>query len=468
MFTIFNKNKKSDSLIEIINKFNKTRLINTNKYLCNAPFRNLYFNIDGKVTACCFNTKYVLGDITKNSIIEIWNGEKLKELRNAILNNNLNLGCDICASELKLNNFKNIHIKYFDENFKINELPTSLMFQINNLCNLECTMCTGDFSSSILKRREFRNNYNSPYTEKFFNELFSILPNVKQCMFSGGEPFLIEQYYDIWNEIIKINPKCLITVQTNGTIVNSKVKEILARGNFKIGISLDSLDSENFKNIRVNANLNEVLSNVEFFRNQNSKNNQYTNVSVCVMKQNWHEIPLITKYLSEKNLIVFYNTVNFPAKDAIWVLKSSEIMEVIKLFRNAKLPSKTKIQKQNIISFINYLKIIEKWYNVSLQLENNTPKIANKELIVELENKIYKKINDTIAHYYNNSKNNINLISSLKNILNNTTNDENKLTALQIIDTYSGEKIVANFFRETDESLNLLVKNLAKFKNLNV
>lgn len=62
------------------------------RYPCLAPFYNPAINWDGKVTSCCVNYKYnelILGDVNRQSLQEIWDGEKYKKLRNDLLDGNL-------------------------------------------------------------------------------------------------------------------------------------------------------------------------------------------------------------------------------------------------------------------------------------------------------------------------------------------------------------------------------------------
>ena len=57
---------------------------------------------DGRVVPCCidFVGEYLLGDVRKESLLEIWNGDKLVELRKKIIGRrykevNLCKGCDV-------------------------------------------------------------------------------------------------------------------------------------------------------------------------------------------------------------------------------------------------------------------------------------------------------------------------------------------------------------------------------------
>jgi MoaA/NifB/PqqE/SkfB family radical SAM enzyme len=65
--------------------------------------------------------------------------------------------------------------------------------------------------------------------------------------------------------IIAINPKCLIMVQTNGMVLNERIKNLLSRGNFQIGVSIDSLKKEVYETIRPHGKLERVMENINYF-----------------------------------------------------------------------------------------------------------------------------------------------------------------------------------------------------------
>ena len=111
-------------------------------------------------------------------------------------------------------------------------------FELSNICNLECVMCNGDYSSLIRKNREKRDELAIPYDEKFLLQLEEYIPFLEEVKFYGGEPFLIELYYGIWEKIIRLNPAVRISVQTNATVLNRRVNEVLSKTNFHINVSL--------------------------------------------------------------------------------------------------------------------------------------------------------------------------------------------------------------------------------------
>ncbi len=61
---------------------------------CKIPLNTMIISWDGKVTYCCFDTRFktVLGDATKESIQQIWNGSKYQKVRKAVLTNTVPSG----------------------------------------------------------------------------------------------------------------------------------------------------------------------------------------------------------------------------------------------------------------------------------------------------------------------------------------------------------------------------------------
>lgn len=61
---------------------------NPNDRFCSHPWRQLPILVDGQATVCCVDAEgeIVLGDVNKQSIEEIWNGEPIQKLREGFLN----------------------------------------------------------------------------------------------------------------------------------------------------------------------------------------------------------------------------------------------------------------------------------------------------------------------------------------------------------------------------------------------
>jgi MoaA/NifB/PqqE/SkfB family radical SAM enzyme len=345
---------------EKIIEYNKSRTTGSEPCVCHAPSRSLYFDIHGKATACCFNRVHVLGKYPENNIDEIVSGDKRELLQKELCRQNFMYGCQHCHKLIEAGNFEGVEARLYDSLKDQGSTPSEIVFELDNTCNLECVMCHEEFSSSIAKAKGLK-NIKHPYDKEFLKQLEKYIPNLKVAKFLGGEPFLINIYYEIWDLIIKINPKCRINLQTNGTILNDKVKTYLAKGNFYIGVSIDSLKPEIFESIRVNAKLETVLKNLDQFITISKKKNNYVNLSACPMQQNWKEIPDLVKFCNEKKIFIYFNTV-YTEGFAISDLPENTLKEILDKYSSVTFKKSGIIAKRNIRFFDNLKSQIESWY----------------------------------------------------------------------------------------------------------
>ncbi len=347
---------------ETLRAYNQHRPLGPQKRLCYAPFKSLYFGHHGKVIACCYNRTYILGEYPTMSIREIWEGEKAEQLRDYIKNNDLTLGCLNCETQLLAGNFDAVKSKQYDLNkLNANNYPSVMEFELSNTCNLECEMCSGDFSSLIRAKREKLPPIKDAYDAEFVNQLEEFIPYLEKINFYGGEPFLIEIYYDIWERVKKLNPSLLLSVQTNGTVLNNRVKRIMESTNFHLNISLDSLQKENYERIRKNADFDRVMENISYFYDYCKSRNTFFGISVCAMQQNWQEIPDFITYCNKLQVPVYIHTVFYPAQCAIRTMKPEQLSAMVEYLQQFSFPANTAVEKKNKTHYQDFVSQVVSW-----------------------------------------------------------------------------------------------------------
>jgi radical SAM protein with 4Fe4S-binding SPASM domain len=80
----------------------KKDVIVLQKTVCLRPFRQIYITSHGLVAQCCSDAlnRYIMGDVNKQSLLEIWNGEPFMRVRNSLLGKGeLNELCRVCDLE---------------------------------------------------------------------------------------------------------------------------------------------------------------------------------------------------------------------------------------------------------------------------------------------------------------------------------------------------------------------------------
>ncbi len=351
-------------------EYNAQRPIGSRNTACSAPLKNMYFTRTGAVHACCHNRDYVLGTYPQDTIQKIWHGEKAKELRNRMACYNMSAGCQICQNDLERGSFSEVKASHFDMLPEAGPLPIMMEFELDITCNLECTMCSGEFSSLIRKNREDRLPHQTPYDAEFVTQLKPFLTNLKEARFSGGEPFLIPIYFPIWKALSEANPDCLISVQTNGTVLNNKVKETLAQGRFEIGVSLDSLTKETFEAIRKGVRFETVMENVNYFSEYCATTSTPFRLSMCVMRNNWHEMPNYVNHCNSLGAYASFHRVSTPLDQSLWNLGSVELFQIhTQLAQAGTVPAETQVAKDNLRHYQTYIGLILEWAEAQQQRE---------------------------------------------------------------------------------------------------
>ena len=208
-----------------------------NNTFCVMPWLHLHAWPNGEAYLCCIgdtgNPESVVGDISKDSIADIMNNDKMKSIRKDMLAGKKIPNCKNCykVDDIKGYSWR----KGFNEQFE-DVIPSILEntaedgtidpkllyvdFRFSNLCNLECRTCGGELSSSIANTegREFSDKYIetlkdkgvyskgniiafSKANEQFTDDLKQYLPDTRCFYFAGGEPLMQKEHFEVLSYI---------------------------------------------------------------------------------------------------------------------------------------------------------------------------------------------------------------------------------------------------------------------------
>ncbi|MCO4794017.1 MAG: SPASM domain-containing protein [Bacteriovoracaceae bacterium] len=295
--------------------------------ICPLPFSQLSLHSSGKVTPCCWLYDYEVGNVKDSSLEEIWNSQKMQNLRSEFLDGNP-ITCRSSIDKAQCN----FHQMDLDEYVTLErELPLPMLkldLMLGGKCNLECIMC---------------NNWRDPngtFTEEnFWSEARNkVFPYLKELEVYGGEPFIQEEVYKLIDEVSSLNQECSWMFTTNAHYkFNNKLKLALDKVKLKsISISIDSLEHTTFSNIRKKGNLDIVLETLDSFIDYNTsfpKEDQFLMVlNVVIQKDNWREVGNFIRFTKNKGLKLFFYLLNEPEHLQISEMDKSEINEVIKFW----------------------------------------------------------------------------------------------------------------------------------------
>jgi MoaA/NifB/PqqE/SkfB family radical SAM enzyme len=347
--------KGDPELSEKLEDYNKERPYGTQKLICYVARNNLLFSRSGKVMACSYNQSYIFGKYPEQSIDEIILGEKRQKFIDAHSRNNLSLGCNYCRDFIvsgKYHSLKAVNYDIYSKR-KNNLHPAVIEFDISSYCNLRCIMCNE-------KNREVESQ-NNIYNDQFIEEIFPLLKHIKEAKFYGGEPFVIKQYYKIWNIIVNENPQAKIFVITNGTHLDEQIKNLLNKGNFEISVSVDSLNKERFEKIRKGANFENVMQNLDWFIDYAKRKKRNLSVSMTIFRENWKDIPEIMSLCNKYDISVFFSYLYIPEELSLWTLTNKDKLKIKEYLYGFSFENNTSVQQYNQRCYNEIIEHLEYW-----------------------------------------------------------------------------------------------------------
>jgi MoaA/NifB/PqqE/SkfB family radical SAM enzyme len=368
------------------------------KLLCHAPFTSMKISMDGRISPCCYNRS--MDELYPNkSLMDIWQGAVFNSYQKSIKKRTFPLGCAICEDAVKNQEYSTVKLKQYDHLWSKNKMPVMFELALDNTCNLECVMCNGRYSSSIRRNKEKLPPIKSLFNESFREEFKAFIPHLETVVFAGGEPFLIPLYYDLWEDIIQLNPDCEISVVTNGTILNQKVKDVLNRGNFRINLSFEATTKSTYEAIRKNAIYEAVLKNMNYFGQYMTNKGETLNIPACPLKHNKNELPDLIRFCNTKNYSLNFVHVNNAYSQALFSLSKNELDTLAQFYQSQVFENKnTPVSKTNIEEFNALVLRIKQWAHDAALRETKVKTFDLKADKVETIKKqifenVYKSLN---------------------------------------------------------------------------
>ena len=292
------------------------------KVFCMLPWVHMHLWPAGTTYPCCLaDPDLPVGDTQKESLQDIWNGEKMRQLRLNMLNGDKSPECRRCY-ELEENNMHTLRLSS-NENFKHhwdkvmqtdadgNAGDVSLNYmdiRFSNLCNLKCRSCGPQFSSSWFE--DHKATHGDPGHPKilqvrdemksFMDELDPLLESVERVYWAGGEPLITKEHYQILDKWIEMGKRDVrMDYTTNFTQMFYKRKTAFEYWN-------------SFEHVRVAASLDANHTRAEYLR----KNMDWAQV-IQNRKDMLEQCPHV--YFELTPTVSVYNVLNLPDFHKEWI-----------------------------------------------------------------------------------------------------------------------------------------------------
>ena len=279
-----------DSLINIFPSKNKKKDIKAENFV-NTISKNIYLlpkqdidkKIFEKISECLQNSQNI--EIIKKDTIKTVLNSYLKVFKGDILQAE-----DFIISKQEISEFFKLNdkdvIRYilyrykynkFPSLYKLDDYPPNIQIEPTSICNLRCIMCYQTDRSFSKKSGGHMGYMNFEIFKKIVDEIEGKIEAVTFA--SRGEPTL---HKDLDKFLKYCEGKFLaLKLNTNATLLNEeKINMLLSSDLETLVLSIDEKDKATYEKIRVNANFDKIMKNLELLKNIRKKN--YSNSKIRV------------------------------------------------------------------------------------------------------------------------------------------------------------------------------------------
>jgi MoaA/NifB/PqqE/SkfB family radical SAM enzyme len=355
-----------------------------NKF-CVLPWVSLETSPVGTVRPCCLADDEIQDNtgqkfkLLTSSFDEIRNSHQMQQLRQAFLRGEQPATCRKCwAVEASGGTSKRMHtldrLKHMGITPGWSEDAKPLIFldlKLGNICNLKCRIC-GSWSSSQFATEElkFVEDKKSSFhyqmlrdgawpreNSQFWTELNSSLTDIRYLEFTGGEPFMIQEHFDLLQTLVYrgIAHQIEIHYNTNGTQYPEHAEQIWRHfKHVEIAFSIDDVE-QRFEYQRTNAVWAEVGANIERFKQMRERNNNITLQVCCTVNIfNIYYLCDVADWIHKQGFdFVYWNILH----DAPWLsiahLPSSAKTAISEHLNTQTFPMEYQTEIEKIIEFMN-------------------------------------------------------------------------------------------------------------------
>jgi MoaA/NifB/PqqE/SkfB family radical SAM enzyme len=353
---------------------------------CVLPWISLEASPIGTVRPCCLADDEIVDDtgakfkLLNSTFADIQSSNHMVSLRQEFLAGQQPQTCRRCwAEEDAGRTSKRMHtlnrLKHMGISSEWTEDAKPLMFldlKLGNICNLKCRIC-GSWSSSQFASEELKfvkDNKKSSFhyqmlkdgswpreNSQFWRELNESLTDIRYLEFTGGEPFMIQEHFDLLQMLVErgVAHQVEIHYNTNGTQYPQHAEAIWRHfKHVEIAFSIDDVE-QRFEYQRTNAVWVEVCANIERFKQMRERNTNIT-LQVCCTINIFNVLYLVdvARWIHQQEFdFVYWNMLH----DAPWLsishLPCSAKTTISDRLNSDIFPKEYQREIQKIVEFMN-------------------------------------------------------------------------------------------------------------------
>jgi|TARA_B110000977_G_scaffold105010_1_gene137008 sulfatase maturation enzyme AslB (radical SAM superfamily) len=299
---------------------------------CAAFWKHTNLRNNNKIYPCCrFKTPVQSFD---GNIENVLHSDTYKKLRNTDVSKLSD--CSKCMYEEA--NGKHSLRQTFNEEYDTDTVELKyLELGLDNVCNLTCDGCFGDFSSewSKIENPTMPAAFHVRSTKKFL----SVPASVNKILFLGGEPLMTTRHLKVLEKVINKDTTS-VTYNTNGTFLldTATLDQLQHFKEVNFILSIDAYKDLNDK-VRSGSKWNDILK----FIKQVKQTKFNLTVNSVLHLNNWHGFVDLETFINEINVNWEVNILTYPKHLDIANYKNKQ--EIIDLIEQTRIPNKEYVIK---------------------------------------------------------------------------------------------------------------------------
>jgi MoaA/NifB/PqqE/SkfB family radical SAM enzyme len=356
---------------------------------CVLPWVSIEASPIGTARPCCLADDEILDndgnkfELSIANFVDIQNSNHMRRLREQFLAGQKPQTCRKCWNEerggrtsKRMHTLDRLKHSIADTEWTADAKPLIFLdLKLGNICNLKCRIC-GPWSSSQFATEEInqlsRDEQKSSHAyqmlragawprenEQFWQQIDAVLTDIRYIEFTGGEPFMIDEHFDMLQGIIDrgIADQVEIHYNTNGTQWPERGEAIWKHfKTVEIAFSIDDI-GERFEYQRTNANWQEVCANLDRFRDlKECHKNIVLQICTTVNVFNVRYLDQVAQWIDknkESFNFVYWNMMHDAWYFSIATLPDTAKAGITEHLRSADVPLEYREEFDRILDFMN-------------------------------------------------------------------------------------------------------------------
>lgn len=257
---------------------------------CNRPYDHMHITYGGKTSACSWASKRLIGNLSEQSVTEIYESPDAEALRESIEDQSFRYCDKISCPYLSNNSLPDLTSQQFkkEKEKRLAQGPTNFNIAYDYTCNHACPSCRNGLFVTDPNYRKMMKTLEQNLLPHLGNAQY-----IEAC--GNGDIFSSKYMMDLLSRVKPDDKDCLIELETNGVLVKRNWDKVAHLEEYKLRVIVtpNSFEQETYQILSGGFdNLSQTLESLDFLTQlrQEKKIKDFI-ITMVMQKENFREVP---------------------------------------------------------------------------------------------------------------------------------------------------------------------------------